>query len=601
MIPSRQEVSTEDRWNVDVLYPNIAAWEADFQASVPMGKTPLWPELLAYKGTLHRGPQPVRDYIDLMMKTERKLLHLCSYAHLRHDEDITDPKHKNIYEKISNSINLFYQENSWFLPELISLPEATLQSYLDSEVIAPHRFNVEKMIRLKKYTLSEECEQILALSNQALQTAYKTFSSINDADFKFGSILNAKGEEKVLSHGTYGLYIRDHDRLFRERAFRQYQQKYIDYENSMCEILCGEIQSHHFNMRARKYSSCLEAALYPKNIDTAIYHALVQAVNERLPVLHHYMAMRKKVLKVTELHPYDLYVPLTSDYEMKFSYQDAEDLVIDSVAPLGKEYQDILRQGLKEQRWVDRFENKNKRSGAYSNGCYDSMPYILMNYKGTIRDLFTLAHEVGHSMHSYFTRHYQPYQYGDYPIFVAEVASTFNEDMLMRLMLERCSNPQEKIYLLNQKVEDIRGTLFRQTMFAEFELMVHEKVESNIPLTPQLLKEEYRKLNAKYYGPNVVLDSELDIEWARIPHFYYNFYVFQYATGISASLALSDKVFHGTEQDREAYLNYLKSGSCKYPIDTLKIAGIDMASPQPVKLAIDRFDRLISELEKLVT
>ncbi len=298
------------------------------------------------------------------------------------------------------------------------------------------------------------------------------------------------------------------------------------------------MQNHLFQARARNYSSCLEAALFPKNIDTSVYYALIQAVHERLDVLHRYMQVRKQILNLEELHLYDTYVPLTSAVDIRMTYREAEEVVIESVAPLGSEYQEFLRKGLQKQQWVDRYENKNKRSGAYSSGCYDSMPYILMNYKELLRDVFTLAHEAGHSMHSLYSRKQQPYHYSDYPIFLAEVASTFNEDLLTRLLMSRCQDPHEKIFLLNQKIEDIRGTLFRQTLFAEFELVLHQHVEQDIPLTPQLLKQEYHQLNQKYFGPATIIDQEIDIEWARIPHFYYNFYVFQYATGISAALAL---------------------------------------------------------------
>ncbi|MFT5319423.1 MAG: oligoendopeptidase F, partial [Chlamydiales bacterium] len=288
-----------------------------------------------------------------------------------------------------------------------------------------------------------------------------------------------------------------------------------------------------------------------------------------------------------------------SEIDMKMTYEEAESVIVESVAPLGNEYQEALRKGLKDDRWVDRYENQNKRSGAYSSGCYDSMPYILMNYQGTLNDVFTLAHEAGHSMHSLLSRKHQPYHYSDYPIFVAEVASTFNEELLMQLMLKKAKSKEEKIYLINQKIEDIRATLFRQTMFAEFELWIHENAEKGIPLTPTSLKEEYRKLNEAYFGPDVVIDDEIEIEWSRIPHFYYNFYVYQYATGISAALALTDKVLNGGEKDREDYLGFLKGGYSRYPLDLLRGAGIDMASPEPVNAAIGKFESLVGELEKL--
>lgn len=597
----RDEVPVEDRWNVEALYPNQKSWEQAFKHFLPNPQQiPHWPALQNYQGTLEKGAEIVKEALDLMMNIDRELSKLYTYAHLRHDENIADPAFKKIYEQIMTLAHAFAQETSWFQPELMALPDALLSQYLASPTLSDYRFYIEKMIRMKKHTLSPDNEKLLALAGQAQQTAHKAFSAINDADFKFGSVLDSHGEEKVLTHGTYGIYIREQDRLLRERAFKQYHHKFEKYENTLCELLTGQVQTHLFNARARNFSSCLEAALFPKNIDTSVYHALIHAVHERLDVLHRYMRLRKRILELDELHLYDVYVPLTTSVDIRMPYLEAENIVIESVAPLGAEYQDFLRKGFQEQRWVDRYENENKRSGAYSSGCFDSMPYILMNYKTLLRDVFTLAHEAGHSMHSLYSRKSQPYQYSDYPIFLAEVASTFNEDLLIRLMIERCQNPHEKIFLLNQKIEDIRGTLFRQTMFAEFELLIHQHIEKDTPLTPQLLKQEYRQLNKTYFGPDTFIDPEIDIEWARIPHFYYNFYVFQYATGISAALALSEKVIKGNQKDRDAYLAFLKGGSSKYPIDMLKMAGIDMTSPAPVKAAIQTFDQLLTELEQLL-
>lgn len=598
---TRDEVLSEDRWNVEALFPSHEEWEKAFKAFIPnTQQTPHWPALQAYQSTLDHGPDNLKNALDLLMHIDRQLSKLYTYAHLRHDEDIANPYNKKNYEQILGIAHAFAQESAWFHPELLSLPDSLLNKYLESPLLADYHFHLEKIIRMKKHTLSKENEKLMALAGQALQSSHKAFSAINDADFKFGEVLDSKGTSKPLSHGTYALYIRDQDRLLRERAFKQYHQKFNSYENTLCELLTGQVQSHLFNAKARHYSSCLEAALHPKNIDTSVYHALIQAVHERLDVLHRYMDLRKRILKLDELHLYDIYVPLTSAVDIRMPYAEAEKIVIESVKPLGSDYQEYLQRGMEEQRWVDRYENVNKRSGAYSSGCYDSMPYILMNYKDLLRDVFTLAHEAGHSMHSLYSRQSQPYQYSDYPIFLAEVASTFNEDLLTRLLIDRCQHPQEKIFLLNQKIEDIRGTLFRQTMFAEFELLIHKYVEENTPLTPQLLKQEYRRLNQLYFGPATVIDEEIDIEWARIPHFYYNFYVFQYATGISAALALADKVVGGTEKDRDAYLSFLKGGSSQYPIDMLKMAGIDMTSPAPVKAAIATFDRLLTELEELL-
>lgn len=601
MVIAREDVPLTDRWNVEALYPNKEAWNKAFQTLVPsLQKSPLFPQFQMFQGKLAEGPTVLKEALDLLMQLDRELNKLYTYAHLRHDEDIANPDNKVSYEQIVATAHAFSQETAWFSPEVVSLSDEKLSAYLKSPILADYQFFLEKMVRVKKHTLSEENEKLMALAGQAMQTSYKAFNAMCDADFKFIAVQDGSGNEKPLSHATFGLYLRDQDRVLRKNAFQAYHKQYMKYENTLCELLTGQVQSHVFGMKARNYTSSLEAALFSKNIDTSVYNALVEAVNEKLPILHRYMELRKKILGVSELHLYDVYVPLLKDVDMKMSYEEAEKLVIESVAPLGKEYQDILAKGLREDRWVDRYENQNKRSGAYSSGCYDSMPYILMNYKNILRDVFTLAHEAGHSMHSYLSHRTQPYQYGDYPIFLAEVASTFNEDLLTRLMLSRCTDKQQKIFLINQQIEDIRATLFRQTMFAEFERLIHELVERNQPLTPQLLKEEYRKLNAKYFGPAVVIDDEIEIEWARIPHFYYNFYVYQYATGISAAIALSEKVNTGSQKEREDYLNFLKSGSSKYPIDILKLAGVDMTTAAPVKAAIEKFDRLLTDLETLI-
>jgi oligoendopeptidase F len=596
---TREEIPSKDKWNVEFFYSSLEEWYAALHAFIPYSNTPYWPEIQSLQGTLQQGPTQIKKALDLLFTIERNLSKLYTYAHLRHDENITDPVHKKAYEEILQFLQIFSEETAWFQPELLSLSSTMLDEILISPLLIEYQFYLERIIRLKPHTLSSENEKLVALAGQAFQTSHKAFSAINDADFKFGKVVDPKGKEQPLSHGTYGIYIRDQDRPFREQVFKQYYQNYASYENTLCEILNGQIQNHVFQTKARHYSSCLEASLFPKNVDTSVYHSLIQAVHSRIDVLHRYMQLRKNILEVDELHLYDLHVPLTRTIDIQMSYEEAENLVIESVKPLGAEYQETLRLGLQKNGWVDRFENQNKRSGAYSSGCYDSMPYILMNYKNLLRDVFTLAHEAGHSMHSLYSHRYQPYHYSNYSIFVAEVASTFNEDLLIRLLIERCKTPEEKIFLLNQKIEDIRNTLFRQTMFAEFELFLHQQVENGIPLTPLLLKQEYRRLNEYYFGPSVYIDAQIEVEWARIPHFYYNFYVFQYATGISAALALSEKVINGTTKDRDAYLTFLKSGSSEYPIDTLKQAGIDMTSAKPVQSAIYTFDSLLSELEKI--
>jgi len=601
MAKERSAISKDDKWNVESLYPNFTAWQKEFDAVCREKSQPHWPKIAAFQGKLHQGPEQIKELFDQTFLLERKLTKLYTYAHLRHDEDITEDVAKKAYARISAILHDFQKETSWIDPELLSLPQATIKKYLKSKVLADYRFHLEKILRVKPHTLSQEQEGLLALAGKALQAPQRAFSAISDADFKFGTVLDSRKKKHELTHAQYGNMIRHHDRTLRKNAFTQLLKAYGDYENTLCELVNGQVQGHLFHARARNYNSCLDAALFPKNIDTAVYHSLIDAVHDGIGALHEYVALRQRTLKgVKEIHLYDMYVPLTPNFDMPMPYKEAEELVIESVAPLGSEYQQQLSDGLKKQRWVDRYENKNKRSGGYSSGCYDSNPYILLNYAGSLRDAFVLAHEAGHSMHSYLSHKHQPYQYGHYPIFLAEVASTFNEELLIRLLLERSRSKEEKIFLITQKIEDIRATLFRQAMFAEFELYLHQMAEQNIPLTPKLLKEKYRDLNRYYFGKDVVIDPEAEVEWARIPHFYYNFYVYQYATGISAALALANRVMNGGKKERDAYLFFLKAGCSDYPIEILQKAGVDMRTPLPVQSAITLFKDLVKQLGQLL-
>lgn len=600
MAQTRDEIAQSDRWNLSHLYPSLAAWKKEFKKLVTSDVPPFFEKLCKNRGKLNKGPKYLHETLTLFFETERNLRKLYTYAHLLHDEEITKEEPKKAFDMVCNVYHQFSQETAWMQPEIFEMEDKKLKSYLKDPVLKEYHFFLEKLYRLKQHTLSEKEEAIMALAGQALDTPHKAFSAINNADFKFGKVKDAKGKEHELTHASYGLFLRSPDRTLRKNAFMAIQRKYMDYENSLCELLSGAVQSHLFDARARKFNSCLEAALYPKNIDVEVYHALIQAVRSKASLLHRYMKLRKKLLGLDELHCYDLYVPLVQSVDMRFDYDEAEDLVINSMKPLGEKYVAELNAGLKKGRWVDRYENKNKRSGAYSSGCFDSMPYILMNYKGILRDVFTLAHEAGHSMHSLLSRKNQPYHYSDYAIFVAEVASTFNEEFLMQNLIGKAKSQKEKAFLLNEKLEDIRGTLFRQVSFAEFELFIHELAEKRQPITPKILKDKYMELTAFYFGPAVTLDPEIAIEWARIPHFYYNFYVYQYATGIAASMALAEHVRSGTSRAREKYLEFLSSGSSDYPINLLAKAGVDMRSTEPVLDAMKEFETLLDEFEKVM-
>ena len=598
MVKERKKVAIEDRWNVINLYPDIEAWEQDFNAlTCDQSNGKQWPDLSVQQGKLGEGPKVLEALLNQTFHLERKLIKLFTYAHLRHDEDVADKVHKDIYDRISLLYHDFQSETSWVQPEILQISEEILEQYLQDEILKEYHIFLEKVAVLKPYTLTADKEHLLSLAGKALETPEKVFGIFNNADLQFGSITDSKGEKKELTIGTYGLYLQSQDRVLRKNAALQLHQKYAHYENTVAELLHGQVQSHMFQSKAKNYPSCLHAALTPHQIPVDVYSNLVETVRSNLPILHRYVELRKKILGVDKLHFHDLYVSLVPDFEKQYSFAEAQDMVLESIKPLGENYHQVLKKGLTEERWVDRFENKGKRSGAYSSGCFDSFPFILMNFHGTLRDVMTLSHEAGHSMHSYFSNHHQPFQYAHYPIFVAEVASTFNEELLFRYLLNRAESKAERCYLLNQKIDDIRATLFRQTQFAEFELELHALAEKGIPLNASSLKTLYRKLNQDYYGPHLFIDPEIDVEFLRIPHFYANFYVYQYATGISAAYSLVERMLQEGENARQDYLKFLSSGSSCYPMELLGLAGVDMQERSPIQKLIDRFNSLINELE----
>ena len=466
-----------------------------------------------------------------------------------------------------------------------------------SEELADYKILLQRLIRRKEHTLPAEQESLLALSQRAIGSSGKAFSSLNDADFRFPDI---EDEQKVgygLSHASYGVHMRSLDRTRRKNAFVALHNKYREYENTFADLLNGQMQAHLFESRARKYSSCLEAALWPEAIPVTVYHSLIETVRANVGVLHRYIQLKKRVLGLDQVYPWDLQVPLVKEKNPSYTYEEAVKLVQAACRPLGSHYVDTLSSGLISARWVDRYENKGKRSGAYSGGCYDSFPYILMNYNGILRDVFTLCHEAGHSMHSFYSKT-QPYHYSAYPIFVAEVASTFNEELLFQELLARSKDDEAlRASILSSKLDDFVGTLFRQTLFAEFELFVHERAERGEPITPQVLNDKYLELMKYYYGDSFAPHELIACEWARIPHFYYNYYVYQYATGISAAHALASKVVHGTPEEAEKYIGFLKSGGSQFPIDVLRSVGVDMTTGEAVKETIDYFDELLTQLE----
>lgn len=599
MAKERKEVEIDDQWDVASLYPSLEAWKEDFsELTKERTEKGWWPHLGSYQGKIGEDSTKLTSLLNDALDIERRLYKLYTYAHLRHDEDVANETYKEAYDKISLLYYDFQNETSWVQPEILQLPDETLETYLKDAKLEGHHIYLKKLSVLKPHTLSADKEHLLSLAGKALQTPQKTFGVFNNADLKFGMIKDEKGEEVELTHGSYGLYLQSKDRTLRKNAVLGLHGRFQEFENTVSELLNGQIQKDVFEAKARHYSSSLHAALTPHQIDPEVYHNLIATVRKNLPVLHRYVSLRKKFLGYEKLHFYDLYVSLIPKFEKHYSYPEAVQLVLNAVKPLGDEYHQILGKGLGEERWVDRYENARKRSGAYSSGCYDSIPYILMNYNGTLRDVMTLAHEAGHSVHSHYSNKHQPFQYSNYPIFVAEVASTFNEELLFRHLMENATTEEERCYLLNQKIDDVRATLFRQTQFAEFELMTHTLAEKGVPLTATTLKEIYRKLNEDYYGPDLMIDPEIEVEFLRIPHFYTSFYVYQYATGISAANALVERLVKEGDKAREAYLRFLSSGSSKYPVELLEVAGVNMRESAPIQTLIDRFSELVNQFEE---
>lgn len=599
MLPQRSSVPKEDTWNIEAFYPTEEQWETAF-ISMQKEPSPI-DHLEMFRGKLGESEKTLLEALHALLSLQRTLYNLYTYASLRHSEDLGEPRHQERYEKIGALLHVFSQKTAWVEPEILAIPEKTIEKILTSPLLAQYTLFLRRIFRKKAHILESTHEELLALSGRTLHTPQKIFSAFNNADLQFPSIANEQGELFPLTHATYGKYLKEDDRTLRKNAFLTLHQSFKAYENTIAECFHGEVQAMLFQKKARHFNSCMEASLFYNEVNPEVYKSLIRAARKHLPSLHNYYAKRKEWLGLADLHLYDLSFPIVKEQPKPIKFEEAARLVIDSVAPLGADYQEVLRKGLLEQRWVDKYENMRKRSGAFSSGSYDSMPYILMNYNGTLSDVKTLAHEAGHSMHSYFSHKHQPYQYSDYSIFVAEVASTFNEELLIDHLMQMTSDPEVKAYLIAQRIDDIRNTFFRQAMFAEFELTIYELAEKEVPLTASLLKKIYHDLLRDYFGPAVTLDEEANSEWSRIPHFYSPFYVYQYATGISAAFALFEKMQKEGSSALLKYLEFLSSGSSDSPTHLLKKAGVDMELPYPVDALVKRFDSFVQELDLVFT
>ncbi len=594
-LQKRVEVPVERTWDLEDIYSTDEDWEKEFKEIQIM-----LPYLEACKGTLADSADTLFVALEKQNQITEMLERLYTYAHMRYDQDTTNSYYQGLNDRAASLASQVGQVASFIVPELLMIDESKIERFSsEHDGLKLYKQMFAELNEQRAHVLSEKEEAILAQASEVTSTPSNTFGMLNNADLKFPAIKDEDGEEIEVTHGRYMRFLESSDRRVREEAFKAVYSTYDKYKNTFASTLSGQVKSDLFYANVRKYKSARQAALSENHIPEVVYDQLVETVNNRLELLHRYVRIRKKVLGVDELHMYDLYTPLVKDVKMEIPYEKAQDLVLKGVSPLGEEYGSILKEGF-EKRWVDVEENVGKRSGAYSSGAYGTMPYILMNWQDNVNNLFTLAHEFGHSLHSYYTRKHQPYLYGDYTIFIAEVASTVNEALLNDYMVKRTDDPKEKLYLLNHFLEGFRGTVFRQTMFAEFEQLIHEKSASGEALTPELLTKTYYDLNVKYFGEDLVIDEEIGLEWARIPHFYYNFYVFQYATGYSAAAALSKQVLEEGEPAVTRYLDFLKAGSSDYPIEVLKRAGVDMTSSEPIEQALDVFEKTLSEMEELL-
>ncbi|KAB3534457.1 oligoendopeptidase F [Alkaliphilus pronyensis] len=591
-ILDREDIDIKYKWNIEKIYSSDVLWEEDFVKAKKLSN-----EFAMYQGRLKDMLyEALQLYEELMLKVSK----LYTYAKMRRDENNLNPKYQALTDRAQGLFIEIESKVSFLNPELLQIDEKTIESLIAKEKgLIKYRQFIMEILRNKPHILSTQEEKLLAQAGDLANAPENIYDMLNDADMKFPEIKDEEGETVELTAGNFTHFMENKDREVRKNAFYQFYKTYLGYKNTLAATFTSNLKKDAFYAKARNYNSSLEATLFESNIPVEVYNKLIEAVNDNLSLMHRYMSLRKKMLKVEELHMYDIYTPMVQDIDIKVTYEDAKDLVVKGLNALGEDYCNKLKLGF-ENRWVDVYQNKGKSSGAYSWGTYDSFPFILMNYKDNVDNLFTLAHEMGHSLHSYYTALNQPYIYSSYKIFVAEVASTVNEALLIDYMIKNSSDVKKKMYYINYFLEQFRTTMFRQTMFAEFEKITHGLIAEGEALTAERINEIYYQLNVKYYGNDMIIDKEIEIEWGRIPHFYRSFYVYQYATGFSAAMALSKKILEEGKGAVEPYMQFLKSGSIDYPINLLKNAGVDMTSKEPVELALKVFEGLLEEMENLV-
>ena len=595
-LPPRGKVKEADRWDLSSLFKSDADWEAAFAK---------WEKQLPgydrFKGKLGESAEMLSACLQFDAAVDRTGERLGVYAALKTSEDQANSDYQRMKGRYQHAATRAAELSSYIRPQIMQIPPATMEQFLQARELEPWKLALERILRYRVHTLSQGEENLLAMQGQMSEASNQVFRQLNDADLKWGTIRNEKGERVELGHSSFSAFLHSPSRKVRKEAFHAYYAQYEAHRNTIAATLNGSVQRDVYYAKARNFPSAREAALFGDKVPVSVYDNLIDSVHGNLPAVYRYYELRRRAMKLKDIHHYDTYVPILSDLEKRHTWDKAVDVVVEALGPLGNEYTRVLESGLTKGRWCDRFPNQGKQSGAFSYGSFDAKPYILMNYQPDVLDhVFTLAHEAGHSMHSYYSAKTQPYQYWSYTIFVAEVASTFNEQLLARHMMDRAKNERERAFLINRQIDGIRGTIVRQTMFAEFEKITHALAESGEPLTVDALRREYRKLLDLYFGPDFTIDPELELECLRIPHFYRAFYVYKYATGLSAAIALSERVVNGGRRELDDYLGFLKGGSSKYPLDLLRGAGVDMETPDVVNAAMAYFGRLVGELESLL-
>lgn len=592
----REEVDKKYKWAIEDLFQTDEEWKAEYQLTKE-----LMTKVSDYQGKLSESADTLLEFYKLEDEIAGHFERVYVYANQKYHEDTSNSKYQDFSNQASTLEVMINSAFSFAVPEILAIPEATIKHFLTSnKELQLYEFSLKELIRHKPHVLSTEMEELMADTGAMAEAPSIIFSMFNNADIKFPEIEDENGEKVAITHARYGIFMESTNRRVRKEAFEGLYSSYINFKNTLAATYNANIKKEAFLAKARKYPSTLAMKLDDSNVPIDVYTNLIHAVHENLPLMHRYVSLRKKALGIDELHMYDIGIPIVKDANIKIKFEEAKDIVYKGLAPLGEEYRTVLKEGF-SNRWIDIYENEGKKSGAYSWGAYGTHPFVLLNYQENLRNVFTLAHEMGHAIHRYYSDAALPIRYAGYKIFVAEVASTCNEALLMEYLLDNTKSKKERAYLINYFLEQFKTTLFRQTMFAEFEMITHQMYLDGESLTADSLCRIYRELNRKYFGDDIIIDSEIDMEWARIPHFYKPFYVYQYATGYSAAIALSRKIIKEGKPAVENYINkFLSGGSSDYPIELLKKAGVDMSKKEPINDALDLFGKLLDEMDELL-